>query len=80
MKVVPRENTGCIHDAERETVESELSFPLDRNNPKCDLFFNRSALSVWLLTEQFWSGTLHFEHVIRSGQVFLKLVLLPKKI
>ena len=26
MKVVPRENTGCIHDAERETVESELSF------------------------------------------------------
>ena len=24
----------CIHDAERETVESELSFPLDRNNPK----------------------------------------------
>ena len=24
MKVVPRENTGCIHDAERETVESEL--------------------------------------------------------
>ena len=24
-----------IHDAERETVESELSFPLDRNNPKC---------------------------------------------
>ena len=31
MKVVPRENMGCIHDAEMETVESELSFPLDRS-------------------------------------------------
>jgi hypothetical protein len=35
--VGPRENMGCSHDAEMETDESELSFPLDMNSPKYEL-------------------------------------------
>ena len=39
MKVVPRENTGCIHDAERETVESELSCEYEYWSNKAFKFF-----------------------------------------
>jgi len=35
--VEPRENMDYIHDAEMETVESELSFPLNRSNPEYEL-------------------------------------------
>ena len=32
-----RENMDCIHDAEKETDESVLSFPQDMNNPEYEL-------------------------------------------